>query len=315
MDTLSQDRPRVLIVDDQPNWREALCEMLDLTKYEIETAASYDEAKRRLRQRAFHVLVADQRLVDGETDNIQGILLLDEVNELRDGTQAIIVTGYPTIKDAKAALRGHQQAHDYLLKSPEEGGPFNIGEYRERVKEAAEKAASARQTLTLEFSVSALVSGLTYDQIAEALHPGGTSEVRRRRRKVVDEEVNSLLHPFQPLAHGMGRAWLSEAVHIYEILCWSRRRGKAALVRIGIEQEPSKNNFGLFPGKRWAKLRSYFWPSPQRSLETYKAEWLKEDWHLVKNDEFVSTPFRGISYLIDGMGFDDFVSLVSVESE
>lgn len=281
MNAISQEQPCVLIVDDQKNWREALCDMLDPTVYEIRTATSYDEAKRLLQQHAFHVLVADQRLVDAESSNIQGILLLNEVAELRDGTQAIIVTGYPTIKDAKAALRGHQQAHDYLLKYPEEGGPFNIREYRERVKEAAEKAALARQTFTLEFSVSALVAGLTYDQIAEALHPGGkmTSEVRLRRRKVVDEEVNRLLHPFQPLARGMGRAWLSEAVHIYEILCWSRRYGKAALVRIGIEQ---------------------------RSLETYKAEWLKEDWHLVENDEFVSTPFGGISYLIDGMTFEEF---------
>jgi ActR/RegA family two-component response regulator len=282
MDTLSQDRPRVLIVDDQKNWREALCDMLDPTVYEIRTATSYDEAKRLLQQHAFHVLVADQRLVDGETDNIQGILLLDEVNELRDGTQAIIVTGYPSIEAAKEALRG-RAAYDYILKYPEKGGlPFN-SLYRERVKEAAEKAASARQTLTSEFSVSALVSGLTYDQIAEALYPGATSEVRRQRRKVVHEEVNRLLYPFQPLARGMGRAWLSEAVHIYEILGWSRRCGKAALIRIGIEQ---------------------------RSLETYKAEWLKEDWHLVENDEFVSTPFRGTSYLIDGMGFDDLALLV-----
>lgn len=283
MNAISQEQSCVLIVDDQKNWREALRDMLDPTVYEIRTATSYDEAKRLLQQHAFHVLVADQRLVDAETSNIQGILLLNEVAELQDGTQTIIVTGYPTIKEAKAALRGHQQAHDYLLKYPEEGGPFNIREYRERVKEAAEKAALARQTLTSEFSVSALVADLTYDQIAEALHPGGTSEVRRRRGKVVDEEVNSLLHPFQPLARGMGRAWLSEAVHIYEILCWSRRYGQAALVRIGIEP---------------------------RSLETYKAEWLKEDWHLVQNDEFVSVPFRGTSYLIDGMTFEDFVSLV-----
>jgi ActR/RegA family two-component response regulator len=289
MNTLSQDRPRVLIVDDQRNWRKALCEVLDPTEYEIETAASYDEAKRRLQQRAFHVLVADQRLADGEADNIQGILLLDEVNELRDGTQAIIVTGYPSIEMAKEALRG-RAAYDYILKYPDKGKPPFNTQYRERVKEAAEKAALARQTLTLEFSVSALVAGLTYDQIAEALHPEGkmTSEVRRRRRKVVREAVNGLLYPFQPLARGTGRAWLSEAVQICEILCWSRRYGQAALVRIGIKQ---------------------------RSLETYKAEWLKEDWHLVENDEFVSTPFGGISYLIDGMGFDDFVSLVSVEGE
>ena len=104
MNTSFQDRSRVLIVDDQRNWREALHDMLDIM-FEVETAASYDEAKQKLQERAFHVLVADQRLVDAEKNNIQGIVLLDEVSRLQDGTQAIIVTGYPTIEAAKKALK------------------------------------------------------------------------------------------------------------------------------------------------------------------------------------------------------------------
>ena len=138
MNAISQEQPRVLIVDDQKNWRETLRDTLDPTVYEIRTAASYDEAKRLLQQHAFHVLVADQRLVDGESSNMQGILLLDEVAELRDGTQAIIVTGYPSIEMSREALRG-RAAYDYILKCPDKGEPpFNI-QYRERVKEAAEK--------------------------------------------------------------------------------------------------------------------------------------------------------------------------------
>jgi ActR/RegA family two-component response regulator len=280
MNAFSQERPRVLIVDDKKNWREVLCDMLE-PMYEIETAASYDEAKHKLWQRAFHVLVADQRLVDLDNTNIQGILLLDEVAKLRDGTQSIIVTGYPTVEAAKEALKG-RDARDYILKYPDKGGPFDIRKYREQVKQAAEEAIQARQkAITLDFSVWAVVASLKYDRIAETLFPGDV--ITDRIREDVSEVVNRLLYPLQPLAFGMGKAWLSKPDQVCEILCWSRGYGKAALVRIG---------------------------KKQHSLKTRKVEWLRDNWRLVKNDEFVSAPFVGISHTIAGMTFEDFASLV-----
>ncbi|MBM3175551.1 MAG: response regulator [Chloroflexi bacterium] len=281
MGTLSQERPRVLIVDDQPNWREALCVVLDPTRYQIETAANYDEAKHRLQQRAFHVLVADQRLVDSDESNREGILLLDEVNGLQDGTQAIIVTGYPSIDAAKDALKG-RAAYDYIRKWPEKGEPpFDI-QYRERVKEAAEKAGlERRKAITLGFSLSMLINGLTYEGIAENLFPAGTMscDVVEGIRKV----VNRLFYPLQPLARQVGKVWLSVSDQICEILCWSREYSKAALLMIGKEQ-------GL--------------------LEARKVPWLKESWRLIKDEQFVSVPIVGISYTIDGMEFEDFAALV-----
>lgn len=275
-DLCSQEKKRVLVVDDQKNWREALCDMLDPV-YEIAVAASYDDASRLLWQHAFHVLVADQRLVDADAGNIQGILLLDTVAELRDGTQTIIVTAYPTIEAAKTAIMG-RSAFDYLLKYPEGGGPFKIREYRERVEAAAEEAARARQKIIASgSSVSVLVAGLTPDQVAEALFPG--DRIAPDVRKVVDEVCNGLLSPFQPLARGLGKAWLSRQDQICEILCWSRKYGRATMIRIGADQ---------------------------RSLEPHKSEWLKEDWCLTKSGEYVSIPFRGISYLIDNMTFESF---------
>ena len=64
MNAMSQEQPvRMLIVDDQENWRIALRDAIDdfAGSFEIETAASYDEAERKLKRRAFDVIVADQR--------------------------------------------------------------------------------------------------------------------------------------------------------------------------------------------------------------------------------------------------------------
>jgi ActR/RegA family two-component response regulator len=278
MDTSSQKRPRVLVVDDQKNWREALCDMLE-PMYEIETAASYDEAVRQLRRCAFHVVVSDQRLVDTDRTNIQGIQLLDEVRALQDGTQAVIVTGYPTIETAREALRG-QQAYDYILKYPEEGGPFKIREYRDLVRRAVDLAAQERQkAITVCFSLSTVVPNLTLDLIGKTLFP--RVSLAQNLAEDVEKVVNRLLYPLQPLARGMGRSWLSEQDRTFEMLCWSRERGKATLLRIGKKRE-------------------------QRPLDARQTEWPKENWHLVKNDKFTCGSFVGISYMIDGMTFEDF---------
>jgi ActR/RegA family two-component response regulator len=276
MSALSGERARVLIVDDQGNWREALCDMLDPSIYEIEDAATYSEAKRRLRECCFHVLVADQRLVDSDPDNIEGILLLDLVNELQDGTRAIIVTAYPTVETAKDALRG-RHAFDYILKRPEAGGPFNIGQYRHQVKQAAEDAILARRkAITLDFSISALIPGMTYNQIAKMVLPEGSS-------LAVEEDVQKvlmrLLYSFQPLGRGMGKVWLPTSERTCEVLFWSRGGCQAALVRVG-QQE--------------------------RSLDARPVDWLKEKWHLVERERFSSLLVSGVSYTVDQMTFDDF---------
>lgn len=281
MDTLSQDRLRVLIVDDQPNWLEALSDMLESASYEIETATSYDEAMDKLRQRAFHVVVTDQRLVDEEEANIEGILLLDEVAKFRDGTEAIVVTGYPTIEAVKKALRG-RDAFDYILKRPEEGGPFNIREYREQVKKAAKKAMEARQkTITLDFSPSTLATDLAYDQITESLFPDGAG---RAAAESVRKVMNRLFYPLQPLARKMGKVYPSEPDQMCEIFCWSRKRGQAVLVRIGREKS---------------------------SLEIGQVKWVGENWYPVKKQMlFESAPVSGVSYVIDEITFKDFEAML-----
>ena len=282
MDTQPQERPRVLIVDDQKNWLEALCEMLDASSYEIETATNYDEAKHKLRQRAFHVLVSDQRLVDADRDNIQGILLLDELSELQDGAQAIIVTGFPTIKEAKKALMG-RKAFDYILKHPEEGGPFNIREYREQVKKAAKKAMGERESkIIAEISMPDLIPGLTHNQIVETLFYGETTPPDAL--KSVEKVLSWLLYPLQPLVHRMGRVWLSESDQVCDVICWSRNHGKAALIRIGKEE----------------------------GLLEIKMKWFTEGIQCLvrKSDQYASTPVAGILYITDDMTFEDFAALV-----
>jgi len=283
VDIQSRKRPCVLIVDDRKNWLDTLCDLLDSDAYDIETATSYDEAMCKLEQRAFHVLVADQRLADADEKNIEGILLLDELDKLQDGTQAIIVTGYPTKEAIKRALRG-SRAHDYILKHPEEGGPFNIRGYREVVREATDVAIGERELIVAKDAQKlALLLGLTYGQIAEALF--NTNAVAPVTRERVEEVLGQLFHPLLPLAYGIGRARPSEFAQSFEILGWSRGLGQAVLVGVSTER-------GL--GR----------------LEARQAVQLGELWYPIrKRDNHVSAPVAGISFVVDDLTFGDFSSI------
>ena len=107
-------RPRVLIVEDEQNWRDLLSESLAV-HCDVETARTLQEAQRKLRERLFDVVSIDISLTVGDRRDEQGMRLFSLIRDLGGFTETVLVTGYPTIKTAKEAQRGFE-AFDYLLK-------------------------------------------------------------------------------------------------------------------------------------------------------------------------------------------------------
>jgi two-component system response regulator PilR (NtrC family) len=86
----------ILVVDDWPKWRARIEKVLKARGYAVETAASYEEAKRLLDRELFDVAVVDTRLIDADESNIDGLRLLKEIESLRKGTSLVVLTGYVT---------------------------------------------------------------------------------------------------------------------------------------------------------------------------------------------------------------------------
>ena len=134
-------KPAVLIVDDQPNWRELLFDLL-AGEYEVVSVGSYEEALQKLdRGSSFHVAVVDIRLNDKDRTNEDGLRLLERLKE--QGTSSIIVTGYPSTRTTKEALR--LGAFEYLEKYPEDGMVFDPGRFREIVRNAVDDAKKQQE--------------------------------------------------------------------------------------------------------------------------------------------------------------------------
>ena len=104
--------PSLLIVDDDVGFVHAAAEIARMQGYDITVAGELKQAMHRVRQRDFDLALVDLDLPDGS-----GLSLLEGVD--RDRTQAIIVTGRPTVESALQSFRN--AVVDYLVKpiSPE----------------------------------------------------------------------------------------------------------------------------------------------------------------------------------------------------
>ncbi len=135
----------VLIVDDQPNWRELFSELLE-GEYEVTGVDSYAAALESLdaKEPPFHLAVVDIRLDDGDSTNEDGLRLVGELIRMSRYTDVIVVTGYSTIRTAMKAIQD-LGVSEYLLKYPEDGSAFSHTGFREKVRKAVDNAEKRRQ--------------------------------------------------------------------------------------------------------------------------------------------------------------------------
>ncbi|MEO0249780.1 MAG: response regulator [candidate division WOR-3 bacterium] len=137
---MTEKRPAVLIVDDQPNWRNLFADLL-ADEYEITTVGSYEEGRQALkREPPFHVAVVDIRLDDKKQANEDGLRLVAGLDRY---TSPIVVTGYPTVRTVREALQ-QLGAFAYIEKYPESGEPFDRAGFRRVVRGAANAALLKR---------------------------------------------------------------------------------------------------------------------------------------------------------------------------
>ena len=134
----------VLVIDDQENWRELLCEILEID-FDVTLAQNYENAVAAIRRqkRQFHVVVTDMRLEDGEPGNQDGLRLAEYLRNEEEHTKTIIVTGYPTIATTKQAI-SEFSVYDYIEKHPSDGSMFDFHQFHNTVRRAAQEAEASR---------------------------------------------------------------------------------------------------------------------------------------------------------------------------
>jgi len=95
----TNERPRVLVVDDEASIRELLSKTLALAEYEVDTAPDGRTAIERLRIGHYDLLIADLKM-----PGLDGLALIREAKRLNSDLPVIIITGFSTESSAIEAV-------------------------------------------------------------------------------------------------------------------------------------------------------------------------------------------------------------------
>jgi DNA-binding NtrC family response regulator len=219
---------RVLIVDDESAMRLALKALLSKEGYQVETAASGEEAVTRITPGSFHVVITDLSM-----RGLTGMDVLTHARRVDPEIAVLMITAYGSEKVAVQAMK--VGAVDYLPK------PFDNDEVRMVVRRVMDTVELRRDHRRLLEQVQ---DGFSFEQIV------GRSPAMRRVfetiEKVADTDITVLVRG----ASGTGKELVANALHYR-----SPRRNKplikmncAALSRELVESELFGHERGAFTG-------------------------------------------------------------------
>jgi DNA-binding response OmpR family regulator len=225
-------RPRILVVDDEPNLTELVGAVVGQSiPCRIATAGSIAQAKELIASQPFELLVADVNLPDGN-----GTSLLATLRAAQPDAAAIVITGDASVDRAVTALR--QGALDFLPK------PFSADHLLDRVRRALERQAlNAKKEKRL-------------GQLHTAVRR--LNDARRTVSKKVDLLCNDLITAYGELARQMDavrtteafRKLLAESRDLEQLLChamdWLLRQMGYSNVAVWLASEDPGTAGGAF---------------------------------------------------------------------
>ncbi|GAB4352462.1 MAG: sigma-54 dependent transcriptional regulator [Gammaproteobacteria bacterium] len=197
-------RPHVLVVDDEPDIRHLLQEILEDEGYEVEVAENAGQARAALRTRRPDLILLDIWMPD-----LDGVSLLKEWSE-EEGLPCpvIMMSGHGTVETAVEATR--LGAYDYIEK------PLSIAKLQLTVSRALEAERLQRENIQLR------------DHDAPVVEPGGKSVVMQHLReqalRIAEHESWVLLTGEQ----GTGKETLARYIHAHS----PRRDGPFVVVGV-----------------------------------------------------------------------------------
>ena len=105
----------ILVVEDDPDLREALSDTLTLSRYRVLTATDGAHALEVLRQHPVGLVITDVQM-----PNLNGVALLHEIKSHWPHLPVLLMTAYGVISQAVEAMR--EGASNYMVK------PFEVGD-------------------------------------------------------------------------------------------------------------------------------------------------------------------------------------------
>lgn len=218
-------KPRILVVDDEPEIREVLCDLLN-ENYDCEGVSSAEEAIEVIRKKEFPLIVSDIMM-----NGMSGLEMIPHVFKLSPDTVVMMISGAQTIESAIRALRAG--AFDYIMK------PFDLTHVETAVKRAVDhyelrvikrkyenhlEELVAQRTAELDYALETVEESYrsTLKALAQALETRDTEthghservvtfSLRLGRELGLDKEMLRSLE-FGSLLHDIGKIGVPDAI-------------------------------------------------------------------------------------------------------
>jgi DNA-binding NtrC family response regulator len=197
----------LLIVDDEREHAQVMCEALTRQGHNCDVTYNLAEAKSRLDRKRYDVIVTDM-VMDGRRD---GLELLRISRQIDPPPPLILVTAHSDVPTCKQAL--NEGAYDYIEK------PLDLDHFRAQVNRAAEKAALQRQNQVLQEQLASEGIGGFEGIIGKSR---GMQQVIQTARQVAASDIPVLIMG----ESGTGKELIARAIHM------SSRRRKQRLVAL-----------------------------------------------------------------------------------
>ena len=126
------EQVRILVVDDDESIRKTLAVILNSEGYYVDVAENGKQAVDKTNSCYFNLALIDIRLPD-----MEGTELLTRIKNMTPKMRKIIITGYPTLKNAVEAL--NREANSYILK------PLDIEKVLETIREQLSKQEAEKR--------------------------------------------------------------------------------------------------------------------------------------------------------------------------
>jgi DNA-binding NtrC family response regulator len=143
---------RILVVDDDSDHLMVVCTILEESGFEVERAGDAEQALSRIHGFRPSLVLTDLRL-----PGMDGVQLLERIQEGMDGVEVIVMTGHEDMTSAIGAMRAG--AFDYVVKPMEVPTLLNLVDRCLRERALNLKAASAKASGVTEVDEKGAVIG------------------------------------------------------------------------------------------------------------------------------------------------------------
>jgi len=179
---------KILVIDDEKPIRNTLKEILEYEDHQVEIASDGFEGLEKAKENTYDIILCDIKM-----PNMDGIEVLEKLEELSPDVPVVMISGHGSVETAVEALK--KGAYDFIEK------PLELNRLLVTIRNALEKKDLVVETKKLKRKVSK-----TYDMVGE-------SEAINKIKEMIDRVAPTDARVLITGKNGTGKELVARWVH------------------------------------------------------------------------------------------------------